>query len=105
MDQNTILFLFTVINGLIAVSNFLGKKTKDGQESGQEIGIIITNLDNVKETINEVKEDVKYLKKKDGSFVEQLTKLEGSCEEAHKRIDRLENTIKELHMKDNPHIG
>lgn len=105
MDQNIILFIFTVVNGLIAVSNFLGNKRKDGAADGQQIGIILTNLDNVKDTINEVKADVKYLKKQDNNFVEQLTKLEGSCEEAHKRIDRIEKTIKELHIKDNPHIG
>ena len=46
-----ILFIFAIANGLIAVSNFIGGKQKNGSDEGQQNGIILTNLDNIKDSL------------------------------------------------------
>ena len=100
MDQTVILFAFTIVNGLIGVSTYLSTRKKEGHNDGQQVGIILTNLDNLKESINEVKADLKYLKNQDNNFVEQLTRVESSCEEAHKRIDKIEATVNKIYLKE-----
>ena len=46
-----ILFIFAITNGLIAVSSFIGSKRKSGSDEGQQSGIILTNLDNIKDSL------------------------------------------------------
>ena len=46
-----ILFIFAIANGLIAISSFIGGKQKSGSDEGQQSGIILTNLDNIKDSL------------------------------------------------------
>ena len=58
-----VLFIFAITNGLIAVSSFIGSKRKSGSDEGQQSGIILTNLDNIKDSFQKIKNTLKNLKK------------------------------------------
>lgn len=86
MDTATILFVFTVINGLIGVFNFLaGRKT-----AGQEEGKILANLDSIRITVNEMKVDLKEAQNRHYDFDERLTKIETIQQNVLTRLDKLE---------------
>lgn len=96
-----ILFIFAIANGLIAVSNFIGGKRKNGSDEGQQSGIILTNLDNIKNSLQEIKTDVKDLKKNQSDYDAKLAKLEASCENAHEQIQQIFNLINVNKKEDN----
>lgn len=86
MDTATILFVFSVINGLICVFNFMAGRRTAGQEEGR----ILANLDSIRITVNEVKADLKDAQNKHYSFDERLTKLETLQKTVLNRLDKLE---------------
>ena len=88
-----VLFIFAITNGLIAVSSFIGSKRKSGSDEGQQSGIILTNLGNIKDSLQEIKTDVKDLKKNQSDYDAKLAKVEASCENAHEQIQQIFNLI------------
>lgn len=96
-----VLFIFAITNGLIAVSGFIGGKRKSGSDEGQQSGIILTNLDNIKDSLQEIKTDVKDLKKNQSDYDAKLAKLEASCENAHEQIQQIFNLINVNKKEDN----
>lgn len=89
MDTTTVLFVFSVINGLIAVANYLsGRKT-----AGQQEGIILANLKTLENMISEIKLDIKEMKKRNNDFDERLTRVETQCEDMKDRVKTLEDIL------------
>lgn len=86
MDTATILFIFTIINGLIGMFNFLAGRKSAGQEEGR----ILANLDSIRITVNEMKADLKEAQNKHYSFDERLTKIETIQQSVLARLKKLE---------------
>ena len=66
----------------------------------QDLGVVITHLEHVREDIGEIKENVKSLDKREAEFermyVKEHTILADKAEDAHKRIDKQEDEISTL---------
>lgn len=86
MDTATILFVFTVINGLIGVFNYINGRRSAGREEGR----IMANLDSIRITVNEMKADLKEAQNKHYSFDERLTKIETIQQSVLARLKKLE---------------
>ena len=89
MDTALVLFVFSVINGLIAVANFLSGKRK----SGEQDGILLANIETIKIMISELKSDLKELKNRNYIFDERLTKVEVQCDNVRDRVEVLEDLL------------
>ncbi|MBR5223056.1 MAG: hypothetical protein IKV81_02700 [Clostridia bacterium] len=79
------------IGGLvISFVVLLGNKKKSDKKDGEQEGVILSELDHIKTTTEEIKHK---LEKKDEQYLELVQKLvevEASVKSAHKRIDSLE---------------
>lgn len=96
MTTEQILFVFTIINGVIVIANFLGSNRKNGQQDG----VIMATLEHIKNIVIETKEEIKDIKKQNTIFDERLTRVEVSCENAHKDIKRIEDTLQLVERSD-----
>jgi len=68
---------------------FLRNRRKDDAESGQQSGIVLTELGYVKSGIDDIK---RKQEKQDAQYVEvvtRLAKVEASAAQAHKRLDNM----------------
>lgn len=78
------------IGGLvISFVVLLGNKKKSDKKDGEQEGVILSELDHIKTTTEEIKHK---LEKKDEQYLELVQKLaevEASVKSAHKRIDGL----------------
>lgn len=83
-------FLFGV-GGLIfgIITAVRNKKTDDTKEA-KEDGIVLTELGYIKSGIDDIKHKQEGQDNKNLEFVRELTAVEESAKQAHKRIDKLE---------------
>ena len=83
-------FLFGV-GGLIfgIITAVRNKKTDDTKEA-KEDGIVLTELGYIKSGIDDIKHKQESQDNKNLEFVRELTAVEESTKQAHKRIDKLE---------------
>ena len=79
------------IGGLIfgIITAVRNKKTDDTKE-GKEDGIVLTELGYIKSGIDDIKHKQFEQDKQNLNFVKELTVVEESTKQAHKRIDKLE---------------
>lgn len=79
--------IFTVIFGLVAL--FRNKKSDDAKE-GKEAGIVLTELGYIKAGVDDLKKDKREMRNEMQELHDNVTRLDESCKQAHKRIDKLE---------------
>lgn len=79
------------IGGLVfgIISAVRNKKTDDTKEA-KEDGIVLTELGYIKSGIDDIKHKQFEQDKQNLNFVKELTVVEESTKQAHKRIDKLE---------------
>lgn len=79
------------IGGLVfgIISAVRNKKTDDTKEA-KEDGIVLTELGYIKSGIDDIKHKQEGQEKQNLEFVRELTAVEESAKQAHKRIDKLE---------------
>lgn len=79
------------IGGLVfgIISAVRNKKTDDTKEA-KEDGIVLTELGYIKSGIDDIKHKQFEQDKQNLNFVKELTAVEESTKQAHKRIDKLE---------------
>ena len=79
------------IGGLVfgIISAVRNKKTDDTKEA-KEDGIVLTELGYIKSGIDDIKHKQFEQDKQNLNFVRELTVVEESTKQAHKRIDKLE---------------
>lgn len=82
---------FFGIGGLVfgIISAVRNKKTDDTKEA-KEDGIVLTELGYIKSGIDDIKHKQFEQDKQNLNFVKELTAVEESTKQAHKRIDKLE---------------
>ena len=79
------------IGGLIiSFIVLLNNKKKDDKNAGEQEGVILSELDHIKNTTEEIKHKLEKKDEQDMSIVQKLAEVEVSVKSAHKRIDSLE---------------
>ena len=76
-----------MIFGLVAL--FRNKKSDDAKE-GKEDGIVLTELGYIKAGVDDLKRDNREMRIEMQSLHDKVTRVEESCKQAHKRVDKLE---------------
>ncbi len=79
------------IGGLvISFVVLLGNKKKSDKKDGEQEGVILSELDHIKNTTEEIKHKLEKKDEQDMTIVQKLAEVEASVKSAHKRIDGLE---------------
>ena len=76
-----------MVFGLVAL--FRNKKSDDAKE-GKEAGIVLTELGYIKAGVDDLKKDKREMRNEMQELHDNVTRLDESCKQAHKRIDKLE---------------
>lgn len=78
-----------VVFGLVTLFR---NKRQDDTEHGRESGTLLSDLGYIKAGVDEIKAEQKDQRKTNLDFIKQLTEVESSVKQAHKRIDDLQKT-------------
>ena len=76
-----------MVFGLVAL--FRNKKCDDARE-GKEDGIVLTELGYIKAGVDDLKRDNRDMRNEMQTLHDKVTRVEESCKQAHKRVDKLE---------------
>lgn len=76
-----------MVFGLVAL--FRNKKIDDAKH-GKEDGIVLTELGYIKAGVDDLKRDNRDMRIEMQSLHDKVTRVEESCKQSHKRIDKLE---------------
>ena len=74
----------------ISFITIINNKKKDDKETGEQEGVIISELNHIKTTTEEIKHKLEKKDEQDMTFVKKLAEVEASVKQAHKRIDALQ---------------
>jgi septal ring factor EnvC (AmiA/AmiB activator) len=77
------------------ISNVKRNRAADERKDASEMTTVIVKLENIGETMMEVKRDLNALRSELHATSERLVRLEESTKQAHKRIDTLERRLQE----------
>lgn len=97
MDElKDVITLLAVILGMVfgIVALFRGKKADDSGD-GLKMGQIISDLGYLKSNTDDIKSEQRDQRRVNTEVYSRLSAVEGSASSAHKRIDRIDNMIKE----------
>ena len=94
MDWNTFITVISVIAAICGVVygaiNYSRNKKKDNAEDGKESGVILTELGYIKSGVDDLKRKQDKQDEQMLNLLRQLTAVEESSKQAHKRLDALE---------------
>ena len=79
--------LLGMVFGLVAL--FRNKKSDD-TKAGKEDGIVLTELGYIKAGVDDLKRDNRDMRSDMQTLHDKVTRVEESCRQAHKRVDKLE---------------
>jgi hypothetical protein len=82
----------TLLGIVFSYIAFFRNSKKDSKDDGKEAGTMLTELGYIKANTDEIKTEQREQRKTNMEVVTRLTAVEASAKQAHKRIDRLENT-------------
>lgn len=97
MDAQTITLvglLCTVLGAVIGVLTFNRNRDKDVKEDATKNAVIETKLDNIGQSVDSIRIDLKANDQKWNSLSEMVIRVDESAKQAHKRIDKLEGEEK-----------
>lgn len=79
------------IGGLIiSFIVLLTNKKKEDKSAGEQEGVILSELDHIKNTTEEIKHKLEKKDEQDIKLIQRMAELESSVKSAHRRIDTLE---------------
>lgn len=93
MTTDILLMCITAFSGITAILTFFGNRRKDCQNEGKESGLIKADLQYIKTTLEDVKNDTRNINKHLDDHSDRLARVEESAKQAHKRIDNIEQKI------------
>jgi len=97
IDLAMLVALVGIIGGIIssslAILNSRSNKKRNDKAEGQQIGVILTKLEDIKTTIDGINRRSEIHEEDNIKIVTRLTAVEESAKSAHKRIDTLETKI------------
>ena len=76
-----------MVFGLVAL--FRNKRIDDTKD-GKEDGIVLTELGYIKAGVDDLKRDNRDMRTEMQTLHDKVTRVEESCKQAHKRVDKLE---------------
>lgn len=98
MDIGQIAVLVSVLGGIggvvFGVVSIFRNKKKDDEEDGKRDGIVLTELGYIKSSVDDIKRKQEKQDDQTMKFLSELTAVQESAKQAHKRIDALEHRIK-----------
>ena len=94
MDPVTLISILAAVAGVVfGVTTFFRNKKKDDSEDGRESGTILTELGYIKSGVDDLKRKQERSDETIMSFMKDLTAVQESTKQAHKRLDVLEDRI------------
>lgn len=98
MDIGQIAVLVSVLGGIggvvFGVVSIFRNKKKDDEEDGKRDGIVLTELGYIKSSVDDIKRKQEKQDDQTMKLLSELTAVQESAKQAHKRIDALEHRIK-----------
>lgn len=94
MDPVTLISILAAVAGVVfGVTTFFRNKKKDDSEDGRESGTILTELGYIKSGVDDLKRKQERSDETIMNFMKDLTAVQESTKQAHKRLDVLEDRI------------
>ena len=97
MDNATLAVIVSIIGGIAGVvfgiASYIRNKKKDDAEDGKESGIVLTELGYIKSSVDDIKRKQDKQDEQTMKFLTDLTAVQESAKQAHKRIDTLEERV------------
>lgn len=94
MTVEILLTILTIFSGVTAILTFFGNRRKDHQNEGETSGLIKADLQYIKTTLEDVKNDTRNINIHLDNHSDRLARVEESAKQAHKRIDKIEQQQK-----------
>ena len=96
MEINVIIgIVCTGLGAVLSYAGFTRTKAKDDQASGQQSGVMLTEIGYIKANTDEIKAEQKEQRRTNMEFASRLSAVESSAKQAHHRIDRIEGKADE----------
>lgn len=97
MDIGQIAVIVSVIGGIAGVvfgiTTYSRNRKKDDSEDGQKTGMVLTELGYIKSGVDDLKRKQDKQDEQAMQLMRDLTAVQESAKQAHKRIDTLEERI------------
>ena len=97
MDIGSLAVVVSVIAGIagvvFGVASYFRNKKQDDAEDGKQNGIVLTELGYIKSSVDDIKRKQDKQDEQTRTFMIDLTAVQESAKQAHKRIDALEGRI------------
>ena len=92
MSEYFIALVGIIITFIFSCLAFRQKEKKDSKDEGENKGVIMSELGYIKSSTDDIKRENRDTAVKLLGLSERVTRCEESCKQAHKRIDRLDET-------------
>ena len=103
MDIGSIAVVVSIVAGVAGVVfafvNNARSKKKEDAEDGKQNGIVLTELGYIKSSVDDIKRKQDKQDDQTMKFLTELTTVQESAKQAHKRIDTLEDRVNKLGTK------
>lgn len=90
------LTLLTLLTGILAVLTFINGRNKDSKTSGQQIGAMCQQIDDIDRRTEQIYAEVSEIRNTSVETGKTLASAQESAKLAHKRIDALEDIVQKL---------
>lgn len=88
-----LLFLLTIAQGITAMLTFTNTRRKDNKADHTKDGELQSDIQYIKSVLIDVRSETKEINKLLDTHSEHIARVEESCKQAHKRIDKLESQL------------
>lgn len=89
--------LLGVVALLLSISTFMNTKRKDNKQDGERAGVVSAELSNIKNLLEEVRDETREIKKSVSDHGERIARCEAKVDAALQRIKRLEQHLDMTH--------
>ena len=80
----------TIAGAVIGYSGFLRTAKRESADNGKHDGTVLSELAHCNAGIDDIKAELKDMRRTNSEILCRLTAVEASAKQAHKRIDRIE---------------
>lgn len=89
-----LLTLLTITTGITAILNFANIRRKDNKTDNAKEGELQSDIQYIKSILIDVRSETKEINKLLDTHSEHIARVEESCKQAHKRLDKIEETMR-----------
>ena len=94
MDPVTFISILAAVAGVVfGITTFLRNRKQDNTDEGKRTGAIMSELGYIKSGVDDMKRKQERSDETIMTFLRDLTSVQESAKQAHKRIDSLEERI------------